>query len=150
MLLRLIPGAERFAFSDALAVECRVHHGMTKRDPALLQRIGMARRDAQPGVWIDALYGAIADRQPEVAVITGVRFHDEAEMIRAIGGHLIRVERVDSHGQRYVTDDRDPNHAAEQQIDSLKCDAMLVANSGDLRGLELELKAWLSIVRMAA
>lgn len=140
LLLRLLPGAERFAFSDALSVECRVHHGMTKRHPQLLQDVGMMWRDARPGVWLDALYGAICDRQPDIAVITGVRFQDEADLVRAIGGTLVRVVRLDSHGQPYVTDDRDPSHRAEREIAALPVDAELVAQSGDLAGLAVQLR----------
>jgi hypothetical protein len=150
ILLRLLPGAERFAFSDALAVECRVHHGMTRRDPRLLQTVGMAWREARPGVWLDALYGAICDRQPGVAVITGVRFADEVDMVRAIGGTLLRVVRLDAAGRPFVSGDRDPNHAAEAEIDALAVDWSVAVPSGDLRGLEAAVRHFVACRGLAA
>lgn len=143
MLLRLLPGAERYAFSDALSAYCRVHHGMVRRKPALLQDVGMALRETRPGIWLDALYGAIQDRQPDVAVITGVRFADEADLVRAMGGTLVRVIRTEPDGSRHVTDDRDPNHKAEADIDLLDVDAVIAATSGDMAGLERAVRAWL-------
>ena len=142
MLLRILPGAERFALSDALSVECRVHHGMGHRDPRVLQDVGMKFRAEREGVWLRCLYHAIEDRRPEVAVITGVRFHDEAQMVRDMGGRIVRIVRTE-RGQRYVSPDRNPNHAAEREIDALHADTDIVAESGDMQGLERGLRLWL-------
>lgn len=143
VLLKLLPGSERFALSDALSAYCRVHHGMVKRKPALLQDVGMAMRESRPGVWLDALYGALQDRQPEIAIVSGVRFPDEAAMIRAMGGTLVRVIRQEPTGQPYVAEDRDPSHRAEAEIDALDVDAVITATSGDLIGLERAVAGWL-------
>jgi hypothetical protein len=140
ILLKLLPGAERFAFSDALSVECRVHHGMTKRHPALLQDVGMLFRESKPGVWLRALYGAIEDRQPEVAIITGIRFPDEAAMVREMGGTIVRVARTQKNGDPYVADDRNPYHRAEAELDAICPDANVVVRSGDLHSLEAILR----------
>lgn len=143
MLLKMIPGSERYAFSDALSAYCRVHHGMVKRKPALLQDVGMALRESRPGVWLDALYGAIQDRQPETALITGIRFEDEANLVRAIGGVVVRVVRLEPSGAAYVTDDRDPTHRAEAGLEAVRADEEIHALSGDLRGLERAVREWL-------
>jgi hypothetical protein len=140
LLLRLCPGAERFAFSDALAVEARVHHGMTTRDPRTLQDVGMDMRESHPGVWLDALYGAIEDRRPELAVITGVRFPDEAAMVRAMGGQVIRVVRLGPDGRRYVSPDRPAAHRAEAEIDGLAADGEITAAT--LAELRAAVSAW--------
>jgi hypothetical protein len=140
-LLRYLPGAERFAFSDALAVEARVHHGMGRRDPRVLQDVGMAFRESRPGVWLDALYGAIEDRTPDVAIVTGVRFQDEAALIRSMGGTLLRVVRLAEDGSRFVSPDRPANHRAEAEIDLLDAEHAIVART--LLELEQMLLVWL-------
>ena len=149
MMLKLWPGAERFALSDALSVECRIHHHMTERDPKILQDVGMWFREYKPGIWLNVLYQTIKDRQPEAAIITGVRFADEAELVRDLGGSIVRIVRADN-GTRFVSPDRNPNHAAERDIDSLEADAEIVAASGDLAGLERGLRQWLESRTVAA
>jgi hypothetical protein len=144
-LLKMFPGAERFAFSDALSVEARVHHGMTKRDPQLLQNVGMRMRETHPRVWLDCVYRAIEDRQPEVAIVTGVRFHDEANMIRDMGGRILRIVRVDN-GVRYISPDRNPNHPAERTIDELHHDFEIVTGSGDMTSLSVALRQFVAHV----
>jgi hypothetical protein len=144
LLLRLWPGAERFAFSDALSAICRVAHGMVTRNPAMLQEVGMMYRDNQQGVWLDALYGAIEDRQPALAIITGVRFPDEAQMVRSMGGSLVRVVRNEPDGTPFLTGDRDTRHRAEAAIDILRVDDEIVARSGDMAGLDRAVRVWLA------
>lgn len=145
MLLKIWPGAERFAFSDALAVHCRVAHGMGVRDPRVLQDVGMAMRETHPGVWLRALYGAIEDRKPEVVIITGVRFADEAAMVREMGGQIVRVVRLEPDGRRFVSRDRDPSHRAESAVDGLAADAEIAARSGDMGGLRAAVQQWAGV-----
>jgi hypothetical protein len=115
---------------------------MTVRDPKMLQAVGIGKRDDQPGVWLRALYGAIQDRQPETAIITGIRFPDEAEMVRALGGCILRIIRVNQDGQPFISEDRDRSHRAESEIDNLAADETFVSVSGDLPGLRRKLASW--------
>ena len=108
-------GAKVYALSDAISVVCRVFHGMTRRDPPLLQRVGFDQRLLTPSVWLDALYWRIDEDRPTLAIITGVRFPDEGQMVWDMGGSLIRVRRVTDHGLPYAATDRDPAHPVEQQ-----------------------------------
>lgn len=124
--------AHRFAFSDAISAYARVAAGMTARDPVLLQAIGYEMRQGRPDVWLGALYGAIADRQPRLALITGVRFQDEADLVRRMGGVLIRVARVDADGAPFLATDRDNDHATERFIDGLVADREVTNVSGRL------------------
>jgi hypothetical protein len=138
MILRVVPGAERFAFSDGLAAYCRATRQMSARDPRVLQRVGMSLRDADALVWLDVLYGAIADRRPPLAVVTGVRFENEARMIREMGGDVIRVVRRNADGSMYVSDDRPNDHPAEQAVDRVVASSHVDAASGDVESL----RAW--------
>lgn len=111
----------RFSFADALYAICRVHHGMRGKDPMLLQDIGFAYRMRDPGVWVRACVDAIEawDAEatgPQVAVITDVRFKNEAGEILARGGHLVRVRRW-LNGNVYVSPDRPANHPSEIDLE---------------------------------
>lgn len=135
-LLKLFSDAERFAFSDAIAAVCRATLGMHERDPRLMQDIGMALRGPRPEIWNSALYGAILDRGPKVAIVTGARFPNEMDCLRAIAPKMvvIRVRRFGISEQGsfdYVSPDRDPNHPAESQIEDIKTDYEIKASSVD-------------------
>lgn len=120
----------RFAFSDAIAAHCRVMRGMTKRDPVLLQHEGFALRSARQTVWIDALYWRIDEVRPRLALISGVRFPDEIQMVRDMGGHLFWIDRVDEHGNRHVVTDRDPNFVTETSVTASMFDAVITNVEG--------------------
>lgn len=119
-LLHRISGAERWALSDAVAVVARVYHGMDRRDPHVLQAVGTAMRLIDPSVWLRCVYGAIADKQPRVAIVTGVRYPEEAHMIRTMSGAMVGIRRVHAPA---VTD-RNPEHEVESQIEAVmaRCD----------------------------
>lgn len=136
MLLELLPGSERYAFSDYVATVCRVSYGMTKREPSLLQQVGMEKRDKNKNVWLDVLYGHLQDKEPQVAILTGMRFHEEVDLLRAIAPNsiIIRVVR-----EGFVTTDRDPNFRSEAQIDSIVADYGIEVPEGELMVLELQL-----------
>lgn len=108
---------------------------MSKRDPKALQRIGWALRQERPTVWIDALYWTIDDKRPPLAIVTGVRFKDEAQMIRQMGGRIVRVVRVEHDGRPFIDPERDPDHAVEREIVDIPADAEVVARSGDVEAL---------------
>ena len=137
-LLKALPGAERFALSDMVSADCRVNLGMTTRDPVALQQRGTAARVGRPFVWMDALYGLLQDREPEVVIVTGLRYADEVDMVRALAplSLILRVVRIELNGARFVTTDRDPNHPVERGIAGLPFDAEIVARSGDIDGLQ--------------
>lgn len=133
-LLRAVPGSERFAFSDALSAKLRLERRMWRRNPPQLQH--MMDEVSREGVR-DAVYFAIDDKRPPLAIVTGVRFYDEVEMIRGMGGSVVRVRRVDEDDRPYVSPDRDPKHPVEQHIPNLPVDAEVVAKSGDHACLEM-------------
>jgi hypothetical protein len=135
----------RFAFSDGIAALARVSCGMTTRDPVLLQDLGYARREHDPDVWVRTTAWAIADwdadaRGPQVAVIAGVRFPNEAEMVTALGGHLIRVRRW-IRGVPFVADDRPADHPTETALDAFAWPHTLDNDEGDLVGFTLAVQA---------
>ncbi|WP_051442124.1 hypothetical protein [Arthrobacter sp. H14] len=61
----------------------------------LMQKFGteVARDLFGPDVWIKVAAAAIAEDRPDAAVITDVRFTEEAEWINAQGGQVIEITR---------------------------------------------------------
>jgi hypothetical protein len=51
------------------------------------------RRAADPDYWVKRLFSDIGKSSPEVAIVTDVRFPNEADAIKAKGGVLVRVVR---------------------------------------------------------
>ena len=125
------PAAKLFKFADALYREARELHGMTEKDAPLLQRVGTERRTENPNYWIDRVFEQIDAFNPEVAVLTDLRYVNEALAVKARGGFTVNVSRLDSLGFPYVATDRDPNHSSETALDSYRFDFFIKANSGD-------------------
>jgi len=141
-------GFHRVGFADALkdvcsiicfgAVFAHVRHGDFKEGITplgmtggqLLQKVGVALREAVPGIWIESAhllprlitYGNI--------VVTDVRFEDEAKAIKDLGGILIEV-------RRYVPQD---DHISETEGAKIKWDHV-IENNGSLVDLLHEVRA---------
>lgn len=121
---------KRFAFADALYALCRIEHGMTRKDGPLLQRVGIEKRQTDPDVWVRAVYWAIVDSAPEIAVITDVRFPNETALVKSMGGLCVSVERRTSAGELHRATDRDPNHITETALTNYAWDRVLTNHEG--------------------
>jgi hypothetical protein len=142
-------GATRFAFSDALYAYCRVEHGMTTKDAPLLQKVGVAMRERDPLVWVKAVYYDMLTKAPKIAVITDVRFPNEMDFVKSVGGVTCKVTRYNDGGTPYVAADRDPYHISETALDEYQWDHNIRAVSGDLEHLRGEVSAMMYGVQMA-
>lgn len=111
--------AKDFSFSEALKMYCRMMYGMDEKDPQLLQAVGtnLFRNLVNPDIWIDQLDLRLKDENPEIAIITDVRFRNEAHYVSDMKGYLIRLERYNEDESRYIAVDRDPNHQTEIELD---------------------------------
>lgn len=90
----------------------------------LLQELGVgARIILGEDVWIKALFARLDDERPLRAVITDVRFPNEAEAIRQRGGVVIAVRRPGFGGD---------GHESEEAVSQIEPDAVIV---NDLRHL---------------
>lgn len=119
------PEAKIFKFADALYEVCRKEYGMVGKDAPLLQKVGDGRRN-EFGLtyWIDKLAAKVMAFDG-IAIITDVRYTNEAEWVRANGGFTIKVERLKHDGDVFITDDRDPNFISEVQLDDYNFDAYI-------------------------
>ena len=131
---------QRFVFADALKAHCRVAHGMTVKDGKLLQEIGHGLRGEDPNLWIKALYYHVDELRPEVALISDVRYKNEADFIKKMGGTMIRVRRwVD--GVPFVDPQRNGLHVSETHLDDYQFDYTIENDGwlGDLHAKATEL-----------
>lgn len=78
----------------------------------LLQWWGTDYRRAQDeNYWVSRLQETLEREQPEIALITDVRFPNEAEAIHKLGGKLVKVERTNK------PDVFVPSHPSEEALD---------------------------------
>lgn len=86
-----------------------------------LQRLGVAMRDAQPGIWVHIGMAKAAEIRADGrhVVITDVRFEDEAQAIRDAGGLVVRIDRPGG------TADGDGGHVSEQ-VERLDVDVIIL------------------------
>lgn len=98
-----------------------------------LQRLGVACRDQiGPDVWVDALARRLQAHPSARYVITDVRFPNEAEFIRSLGGALWRIQRPGTGPAN--------GHSSEVALDEYQFDRILVNDGSlaDLRRVVLE------------
>lgn len=121
----LYPGVTvKAGFADALKTYCRVVYGMTIKDAPLLQRVGSEFRERDPQVWVDTLYWTMKDLRearriadPILIVVPDLRYPNEVDFIRDMGGWVIRVRRLNADGTPFVAADRPFDHPSETALD---------------------------------
>lgn len=127
------PKVVKIGFADALYRECRELHGMTDKDAPLLQKVGHARRQEDPEYWIKKVFAAIP-QGTDIVVIPDVRYKNEGDIIKAKGGYLIRMTRLNQDGTRYVAPDRPADHPSEIDLDDYNFDFEIVSKNPVLTG----------------
>jgi len=84
------------AFACGVKATARLDHGWNgKKDEAgrkLLQDVGMRCRKIEPLCWIRNLLERVTDSRADFAIITDVRFDNEAEIFSQSGNMLISIE----------------------------------------------------------
>lgn len=120
-------------FAEALYKECREQHGMTVKDPTLLQNVGTQRRQEDPYHWTKLAFDSIPT-DTDMAIFSDVRYANEAYIIEGKGGHLVNVVRLNEDGTRYVAEDRPANHPSETELDRYNWDYQIVSKTAALTG----------------
>jgi hypothetical protein len=125
-----------YKFADALYRECREQHGMTEKDPALLQNVGMKRRGEDADYWVKQIDAQLEIEKPDMAVITDVRFLNEVRYVRQRRGVSVNVSRLNEDGSRYISTDRDPYHPSETELDGYTWNYFIKAYTGEVALVE--------------
>lgn len=100
------------------------------KHPKLLQWWGTEfRRKQNENYWVDKLFASISSNI-DVALITDVRFGNEADSIVSRGGYTVNVTRLDEYGQPYRSTDRSPDHPSEIALDSYNWQFRLINHNG--------------------
>lgn len=121
MIDQLGSRALRIGFADALYAVARVEHGMTTKDPKLLQYLGTeVFRAKDPEVWVRTVYHTALDKRPDVLIIPDVRFPNEAEFVKQMGGTLVKVVRMQPDGEVYKDPSRPDTHPSESSLNDYK------------------------------
>lgn len=91
------------------------------------------RRRMNPFYWINKLKAKLDEDSPTVALVTDVRFKNEAYFCLKDGGYLIRIERLG-----FTDPTRDPLHKSETDLDdfpfrnhSSKRTSLIQVNDGE-------------------
>lgn len=94
------------------------YHGKWANTPReVLQLVGTEYvRDASPGYWVEVLRDALS--KEAYAIVADVRFQDEYDMIKALGGRIINVRRLDLELSK-------DGHVSEANISTLPADLHL-------------------------
>jgi hypothetical protein len=88
------------------------------KHPKLLQWWGTEYRRAQdPDYWVQKMYEGIPPTV-DVALVTDVRFPNEADSITQRGGYTVKVERLNPDGSAFVCPDRFAFHPSETSLDN--------------------------------
>ena len=141
---RLVLPVVRYAFADALKADIAQAFGTTvdfinanKKNPVmrkLLQLYGVARREERATFWINKmelkLFENLGAKPNHIAIVTDVRFQNEAEFIRGYGGRIVKIDR----GELPLD-----MHISETELNSITPDFAL-QNKGSIKMLELEVK----------
>jgi len=147
-----------YAFADELKLYCKEHHNelepqwqlahQTKAHPAfkadpiygctpILQWYGTdVARKANPNTWVEALDRRLSHDNPEIALVTDVRFPNEAEYIKQNGGFMVEVRRY-KDGIQFIDAGRDPKHVSETALDGYEgWDYVIECQDGNLTDLK--------------
>ncbi len=102
----------------------------------LLQWWGTEYRRAQnTNYWVDQWKAAINPRA-NIVMATDMRFINEAQAVKDVGGFTVQVNRKNADGSPFVDPSRDKNHPSETQLDGYNYDYQITVKTGDLALLD--------------
>src|ERR1041385_511621 len=137
------------AFADELKLEvadaCNTTvdeiqlHKDTYRNLLQLWGTNYRRKFYGEDYWIKKLLFKISNSVADITIITDVRFLNEAQMVKQIGGYLVRIERPSDS----VLIDR---HPSEIELDDYKKFDFIIKNDGTLDDLYVQTRKMLATI----
>lgn len=107
---------------------CQTRHG---KQVHLLQFWGQHRRSMDKFYWVKKVAAQIVADQPQVAIISDLRYKSEFYWVKSMKGFTVRVSR-----QGFVDLTRDPKHVSEIELDEVKWDVEINVLDGELEQLK--------------
>lgn len=139
---------EIISFADELKELATRFAGMIKKDPPLLQRLGVTMRSFDPDFFVKLLAAKVSAAHPELVLIPDLRFQNEAAWVKLQGGYCIEIIRFNADRTRLVAQDRDPNHESEIALDGYAWD--YTVGAGPLDELQEGARQVFDQIHMAA
>jgi hypothetical protein len=101
------------------------------KHPKLLQWWGTDYRRQHYGqdYWIKKLFATIPGNL-HIALISDMRFLDEAAAIKERGGYTVNVQRLNADGTQYYASDRPKDHRSETELDGYDYDYFIKSKEG--------------------
>ena len=93
------------------------------------------RRSQDPMYWVKQ-WNAGINPKANIVLATDMRFLNEAEAVRVLGGFTVQVNRKNVDGTRFIDGSRDPLHPSETQLDGYNYDFEITVKTGDQSLLE--------------
>jgi len=163
-ILRSIWGeerGERIAFADALKEELATACGVSLEDISRNKSdyrtglqwwgTGFRRRFFGQDYWIKQFLNKLIllPQGTRYVICTDVRFFNEAEIIREIGGTVWRIDRARfDHGVRQELSDILDTHPSETELDTYPHFQTTIRNHGTLENLRQEVETALDMLNM--
>ena len=107
--------------------------GMKEKDTEILQFWGTnyRRQHCNQDYWVNLTMQKATKiaKQMETGyiLIPDTRFKNEVKALKNNGGYYIKVKRTNPDGSQYISNDRDPNHPSEAELEGYPADATLTA-----------------------
>lgn len=109
----------------------------------LLQWWGTEYRRAQdPFYWVKRLDWRLKEEQPNVALITDMRFLNEFLYVQHMGGVTVKVERLGYQDANILT-----THPSETGLDGIQFDYEILAPDGDVEELKRDAVRLFEIIK---
>lgn len=102
----------------------------------LLQWWGTEYRRAQDSEYWTRQWKAAINPNANIVLTTDMRFLNEAEAVKSVGGFTVNVTRLNQDGTQFTDPTRDPQHVSEIQLDGYNFDYRLAVKTGDAALLE--------------
>jgi hypothetical protein len=132
-------GYERRSLADPIKQVARAEFDWDgRKDPRgrrLLQELGSAGRNYDPGLWLRRFDRRFAARGPWPTVVDDLRLRREAEHLRELGFRLVRIVRPDTP---VAEDPALDAHETETELEDAPFD-LVILNDGTLEDLRREL-----------
>lgn len=100
---------------------------------ALLQAVGQGRRDWDYDYWVKKWVPLVETADADVIITTDLRYFNEMEAIKRLGGVTVKVTRVG-----YIPDPIVAQHVSENALNDATFDHNIVVKDGDIDTLRMK------------